>query len=176
MTRCHGKDTKAPLRFGLGTLVNLYNGISRNRPQPGCVRPPFAPSPLQLRLYQGRRPTIAPTRHRLLASVHASAARHHVHRARHRSPPATLAGKCTMINSVLVLVVAMLSPARGWGLPSHNSPNETTTTGGVDGARDRRHLQSGPIRPKGEIRRCNGGWSALPTPRLAAVSSLTTPP
>ena len=81
-----------------------------------------------------------------------------------------------MINSILVLVVAMLSPARGWGLPSHNSPNETTTTGGADGARDRRHLQSGPIRPKGEIRRCNGGWSALLTPRLAAVSSLTTPP
>ena len=70
-----------------------------------------------------------------------------------------------MINSTLVLVVAMLSPARGWGLPSHNSPNETTTTGGVDGAHDRRQLQNGPRRTKEEIRLCNGGWSAVPTPR-----------
>ena len=69
-----------------------------------------------------------------------------------------------MINSTLVLVVAMLSPARGWGLPSHNSPNETTTTGGVDGARDRRQMP--PTQTFEEIRGCNGGWSAVPTPRL----------
>ena len=43
-----------------------------------------------------------------------------------------------------VLVFAMLSTASGWGLPSNDSllpSNESTNiTGGVDGARDRRHL------------------------------------
>ena len=39
-----------------------------------------------------------------------------------------------MINSSLMLVLAMLSSASGWGLPSND-------TGGVDGARDQRQLQ-----------------------------------
>ena len=52
-----------------------------------------------------------------------------------------------MINSSLMLVLAMLSSASGWGLPSHDpllSSNESTDiTGGVDGPRDRRQLGSG---------------------------------
>ena len=46
-----------------------------------------------------------------------------------------------------VLVFAMLSTASGWALPSNDSlllSNESTNiTDGVDGARDRRHLQIG---------------------------------
>ena len=45
-----------------------------------------------------------------------------------------------------VLVFAMLSSASGWGLPSNDSlllSNESTNImGGVDSARDRRHLES----------------------------------
>ena len=71
-----------------------------------------------------------------------------------------------MINSSLALVFAMLSTASGWGLPALDSllsPNESThATGGVDGPRDRRQLGSGSS--------CDGGWSALPAPRLTSVS------
>ena len=44
-----------------------------------------------------------------------------------------------------VLVLAMLSSASGWGLPNNSplSSNESSNiTGGVDDARDRRHLAS----------------------------------
>ena len=64
-----------------------------------------------------------------------------------------------MINSSRVLVFAMLSTASGWGLPSQDSPNESTDiTGGVDGARDRRQLGSPG---------CDEDWS-VPTPRLSS--------
>ena len=73
--------------------------------------------------------------------------------------------KCTMINSSRVLVLAMLSTASGWGLPSHDplfSSNDTA--GGVDGARDQRQLFPFGV---------GGDWSALvsrqPPPRALAL-------
>ena len=45
-----------------------------------------------------------------------------------------------MINSSRVLVLAMLSSASGWGLPSHDSLLSSNGMGGVDGARDQRQL------------------------------------
>ena len=47
----------------------------------------------------------------------------------------------TMINSSRVLLLAMLSTASGWGLPSHDPLLSWNETGGVDGARDQRQLQ-----------------------------------
>ena len=46
-----------------------------------------------------------------------------------------------MINSSRVLVLAMLSSASGWGLPSHDPLLSWNDTGEVDGARDQRQLQ-----------------------------------
>ena len=45
-----------------------------------------------------------------------------------------------MINSSRVLVLAMLSSASGWGLPSHDPLLSWNDTGEVDGARDQRQL------------------------------------
>ena len=66
-----------------------------------------------------------------------------------------------MINPSHALILAMLSTASGWGLPSHDdsllSPNESK----VDGPRDRRQLQGS----SGSS--CDYGWSALPAPLAA---------
>ena len=76
---------------------------------------------------------------------------------------------------VLVLL-AMLSTASGWKLPSEQSAepemkltgegHDSPITGGVDGAGDRRRLASS----------CNGGWSVSPPrPCLPASLGLTLP-
>ena len=81
-----------------------------------------------------------------------------------------------MINSIRVLVFAMLSTASGWGLPSQDSPNESTDiTGGVDGARDRRQLRDVSLHCWNARRFndqtskicCLDDWS-VPTPRLSS--------
>ena len=64
-----------------------------------------------------------------------------------------------MINSSRVLVLAMLSTASGWGLPSHDpllSSNESTNiTDGVDDERDRRQLGG----PADYAYGCSCDWS-----------------
>ena len=66
-----------------------------------------------------------------------------------------------MINPSHALILAMLSTASGWGLPSHDdsllSPNESE----VDGPRDRRQLQGSSGLS------CDYDWSALPAPLAA---------
>ena len=57
-----------------------------------------------------------------------------------------------MINSSRVLVLAMLSSASGWGLPSNDTLLSWNDTGEVD-ARDQRQLQNSGGKGNGHVSR-----------------------